>query len=39
VTTSSGERFTLYPTGWEESAIGLDPGSTWVVDGPGELDD
>lgn len=25
-------------TGWEESAIGLYPGSAWVVDGPGELD-
>jgi hypothetical protein len=26
------------PTGWEESAIGMYPDSTWVVDGPGELD-
>jgi hypothetical protein len=25
-------------TGWEESAIGMYPDSTWVVDGPGELD-
>lgn len=25
-------------TGWEEDRIGLDPGSMWVVDGPGELD-
>jgi hypothetical protein len=25
-------------TGWEESAIGMYPDSTWVVDSPGELD-
>lgn len=25
-------------TGWEESALGLSPESTWVIDGPGELD-
>jgi hypothetical protein len=25
-------------TGWEPTHLGLYPESTWVVDGPGELD-
>jgi hypothetical protein len=25
-------------TGWEESAIGMYPNCTWIVDRPGELD-
>jgi hypothetical protein len=25
-------------TGWEDKAIGLYPGLTWVVDGPGDLE-
>jgi hypothetical protein len=25
-------------TGWEQNCLGLSPGSTWVIDRPGELD-
>lgn len=25
-------------TGWEETGVGLYPGCTWVLDGPGDLD-